>query len=255
MKKGYTYSDIAVYLPTEDSWIAGIMPKEKQFIWAWGYYEIRYVYFPDELAGYNPVWINYEFLNKATVVNNHLKIGNVDVGFLYIDAKYLDFKVLKRLVELANDGLKIIMKQKPQEASAVKNNNYGKLVETLCASKNFLSSIPFFYKPFLECDDVPVHLVRKVKNELYLFFPNPKSYRLKFPLEYGQSLCQDTIKRFITINYNNKRYHMYITFHPYESLLYKLDKDKIEQVDIKFVPKTPVVKKREDDYIAPWLVK
>jgi len=38
--------------------------KEKQFIWAWGYYEMRYIYFPEEVTSYNPSWINYEFLEK-----------------------------------------------------------------------------------------------------------------------------------------------------------------------------------------------
>jgi len=30
MKKGVTHSDVAVYMPTEDSWIAGELPVEKQ---------------------------------------------------------------------------------------------------------------------------------------------------------------------------------------------------------------------------------
>ena len=65
MSQGKTYSDVAVYLPTEDAWIKGIMPKEQQFIWAHEYYEMRYIYFPDEVAGHHPIWINYEFLKKA----------------------------------------------------------------------------------------------------------------------------------------------------------------------------------------------
>jgi hypothetical protein len=52
MKKGVTYSDVAVYLPFEDSWVAGYYPPERQMRWSWGEYELRYVHFPDELAGY-----------------------------------------------------------------------------------------------------------------------------------------------------------------------------------------------------------
>ena len=44
MKKGKTLSEVAVYMPTEDSWIAGELPVDKQFIWAWGAYEQRYTY-------------------------------------------------------------------------------------------------------------------------------------------------------------------------------------------------------------------
>ncbi len=255
MKKGRTYSDIAVYLPTEDSWIAGVMPKEKQFIWAWGYYEMRYVYFPDELAGYNPVWINYEFLQKADVKNNKLYIGGLVTEYLYVDAKYLDYKVVKRLFELVNNGLTIIMKQKPQQPSAIKNVNYYKLVESLFASENVTGSLPKYFIPFITGKDIPIHWVQESRNSLYIFFPNPKSRRLKFPLEYGQSLNNKTFKNDITINYEGKTYKLNLTFEPYQSLLYKIKDSKIEQIDIQFVPKTPIVKKRPEDYVAPWLVK
>jgi hypothetical protein len=253
MKKGHNYSDIAVYLPTEDSWIAGVMPKEKQFIWAWGYYEMRYVYFPDELAGYNPMWINYEFLKKASVRNNRLKIGNVDAEYLYVDAKYLDYKVIKRLIELADDGLKIILKQKPIEIN-LKYNKFSYL-DKLMSSKNILNTLPTNKKPFITGNATPVHWVRKDDDVLYIFFPNPKSRRLKFPMEYGQSLCNETITNEIKINYKGNSYNLTLTFEPYQSLLYKLENGKFEQVDIKFIPKIPIVKKRPDDYIAPWLVK
>ena len=37
MKEGETYSRVAVYLPLEDSWTTGKLPREKQFIWALKY--------------------------------------------------------------------------------------------------------------------------------------------------------------------------------------------------------------------------
>ncbi|MFH1049366.1 MAG: glycosyl hydrolase [bacterium] len=253
MKRGFNFSDIAVYLPTEDAWITGVMPKEKQFIWAWGYYEMRYVYFPNELAGYNPVWINYEFLKKASVTNNHLRIGNVDVEYLYVDAKYLDYKVIKRLIELADDGLKIILKQEPIELN-LKYNKFSYL-NLFLSSKNILHTLPENFTPFISGSETPVHWVRKDNDVMYIFFPNPKSRRLKFPMEYGQSLNTETFKNDITINYDGKSYNLNLTFEPYQSLLYKLENGKFEQIDIKFVPKTPVVKRRTDDYVAPWFVK
>jgi hypothetical protein len=255
MKKGNTYADIAVYLPTEDAWMAGVMPVEKQFIWAWGYYEMRYVYFPDELSAWNPLWINYEFLKKAKVINHQLKIGNVEVHYLYIDAKYMDFKLLKRLVELTNEGLTIILKQKPQEPSAVKNADYTKYVDLLFSSKNVKNALPDNEIPFIKAENIPVHWVQKEGNSLYVFFPNPKSNRLKFPLEYGQSLNDKTEIQDIEINFKGQSYKLSLKFDPYQSLLYKLEKGKADNIDIKFVPKIPVVKKRPDNFEAPWLVK
>ncbi len=256
MKKGHTYSDIAVYLPTEDSWIKGIMPKGEQFIWAWGYYEMRYVYFPEELSGHNPVWINYEFLKKAKVINNKLKIGDVEVSYLYVNAKYLDIRVIERLVELAEDGLKVILKQKPENPSADPTiKDYQLKQDLLTANMNVNKELPKKMIPFLQGEIIPVHWVRKDGDALYIYYPNPKSKRLKFPLEYGQSLNGKNETISVNINYHEKSYSQVLKFEPYQSLLYRLENGKLEQIDIKFVPKTPTVIKRPDGYEAPWLVK
>ena len=43
MKKGKTYSDVAVYIPMEDGWIAGEYPAELQIPSSWSQYELRYI--------------------------------------------------------------------------------------------------------------------------------------------------------------------------------------------------------------------
>jgi hypothetical protein len=255
MTKGSTYSDIAVYLPTEDAWIAGVMPKDKQFIWAWGYYEMRYVYFPEELDGYNPTWINGEFLEKAEVKEGKLTVGNAEYQALYVDAKYLDYKVIKRLAELAEIGVKIIMKQEPKEAGVMSHPDYLYFVELLKKSKNVTSGIPDNLPPFITGDNIPRHWCRKEGETLYVFFPNPKAERLKFPMEYGHSLSSEISKIQITLNYHEKMIDLSLAFEPYQSLLYKIEKGKVEQIDIEFIPKAPIVKTRPTDYLAPWLVR
>ena len=255
MKKGSTYSDIAVYLPSEDMWTAGVMPKEKQFIWAWGYYEMRYVYFPDELNGYNPTWINGEFLEKAQLNNGVLKVGNAQYKALYINVKYLDYKVLKHLTRLAESGLKIILKNEPKEPGAVLHPDYSLLVEKLKKLKNVTSAIPQNLTPFISGSKTIRHWCRKDSETLYIFFPNPNADRIKFPMGYGQSLETETKHAQVNLNFGTKNYELDLTFEPYQSLLYKIENGKIEKIDIGFVPKTPVVKARPVDYIAPWLLK
>ncbi|OGU60647.1 MAG: hypothetical protein A2X64_07930 [Ignavibacteria bacterium GWF2_33_9] len=255
MRRGKTYSDIAVYLPTEDAWTAGVMPKDKQFIWAWGYYEMRYVYFPDELAGYSPTWINGEFLDKAKVTLGVMQIGDASYKALYVNSEYLDYKVLKRLNDLARKGLQIILKKDPKQPGAVSRKDYADLVVKLKKSKHVISDLPEDIAPFITGDIIPNHWCRKEGKTLYAFFPNPKSNRLKFPMEYGQSLETETKTRKINIKYEGKDYDLTLEFKPYQSLLYKIENGKIEQIDITFVPETPIVKKRPADYVAPWLVK
>jgi hypothetical protein len=255
MKKGYTYSDIAVYLPTEDAWCAGIMPKEKQFIWSWGYYEMRYVYFPEELDGCNPTWINGEFLDKATVEDGLLKVGNAKYKALYVNTRYLDYKVLTRIEDLAESGLKIIMKNKTEEPGTIVHADYNKVIELLTESKNVSTAVPASLRPFITGNKIPRHWCRKEDNTLYIFFPNPKSDRIKFPLEYGQSLNSATYKTTVAINFQGKVTNLNLTFEPYQSLLYKIENGKAEYIDINYIPPTPVVKNRLKDYKAPWLVR
>jgi hypothetical protein len=254
MKKGSTYSDIAVYLPTEDAWTAGRMPVEKQFIWAWGYYEMRYVYFPPELEGFNPVWINGEFLEKASVNDGNLIAGNARCKALYIDAEYLDYKVVKRLADLAKDGLQIILKRDPREPGTYASPDYHGLIETIKRSENVSDHMSGNLTPFISGEKIPSHWCRKEGDDLYVFFPNPKARRLKFPLEYGQSLCEENDTMAVTINYNGKEYEVSLVFKPYQSLLYKIDKNNISNIDISFIPSKPSVKQRAPGYKAPWLV-
>lgn len=255
MKKGSTYSDIAVYLPTEDAWTAGVMPKEKQLIWTWGYYEMRYVYFPEELDGYNPTWINREFLEKSSFANGILKVGNANYKALYIKAEYLDYKAIKRILKLGEAGLTIILKNDPKEPGAVSHPDYSNLVGQLKKLKNVTTEIPKNLSPFITGSKAPRHWCRIDDESLYIFFPNPKADRLKFPLEFGQALETENKTLNVKLNYAKKIYNLELVFEPYQSLMYKIEHEKIEKINIEFIPKAPIVQKRPDNYVAPWLVK
>ena len=254
MSRGHTYSDVAVYLPTEDAWMAGVMPAEKQFKWAWGYYEMRYVYFPAELDGYNPTWINREFLEKSTYEDGILKVGDARYKALYVDAGHLDYAALKRICELGLQGLTIILKKDPQEPGKIKHADYQDLLMRLKVSKNVFSSVPQDLQPFIKGDTIPGHWCRIEDKTLYIFFPNPKAKRIKFPMEYGQSFNTEAISMQTDVYYLGIKYHLKLTFKPHQALLYRIDQGKLENIDIEFVPKEPVRKERPADYKAPWLV-
>ena len=255
MCKGATHSDIAVYLPLEDAWCKGVMPKEKQFIWAWGYYEMRYVYFPEELTGFRPTWINLAFLEKASVVKGSLKAGYAEYKALYVDAEYLDYRVVRKLLELSRDGLRIIVKKNPKEPGACIHPDYTSLVQQLMNSENVSAFIPDDIEPFVKGSELPPFWCRTDGNSLYIFFASPTADKLKFPIEYGQSLDEETEKIQATISFKGRNYTLELIFEPYQSLLYKIKGNKVEKIDISFIPKRPEVKLRPSGYEAPWLVK
>ena len=255
MKKGNTYSDVAVYLPTEDAWIKGEMPKDKQFIWAWGFYEMRYVYFPEELKGHHPIWINQEFLEKAVVENGKLKVGNASFNSLYMDAKYLDLETLKVVYKIAETGFPVVLKMQPQEAGFNKNAEFREILNKLSGMSNIKEEFHSTSKPLIEGESIPPYWCREENGNLYMFFANPKSAGLKFPIEYGQSFTEKDSLINITINYLENSYEVKLHFKPYKSLIYKIENGKLEEINFDFIPKTPKVIERPDGYQAPWLVE
>jgi hypothetical protein len=255
MKQGRSYSDVAVYLPTEDAWIKGILPKDKQFIWAWGYYEMRYTYFPAEVAGHHPIWINQEFLTKGVFESGVFRVGDARFRSLYIDVEFLDYEVLRRIRTLAEQGLSITLKRPPREAGTIKHGDWGVLLNTI----NGLSNVSAEFSPkrpaLIEGTDIPTYWARMTDEALYIFFAHPRTEKLTFPLAYGHSFTDATMELPVIVNYEGERHATVLQFEPYSSLLYKIEKGTMTRLDIDYVPKTPVIKARSSGYEAPWLVR
>jgi len=248
LKQGVPVSKVAVYLPTEDSWIAGELPAEKQLIWAWGEYEQRTTYLPKELKSWHPLWINGEFLQKAIFLDGQLKVGDLNFSAFYSDVRYMDINSLSRLVDLALAGLPVCLKRLPEEPGFHPSNTvYKKLLDRLTQLKNVKSS-------WQEMDQIPPLVTgtdrtdfwcRETKDGLSLFFANPLAQGLTFPLGYGQSLNNKTVILPIKINYRGKTISYALQFHPYESILLKVDTSgRVSREEISFLPKTPVFKPR-----------
>jgi hypothetical protein len=216
---------------------------------------MRYVYFPYELEKYNPTWINGEFLQKAIVEKGSLVVGDARYKALYLDAEYVSYSSLQRIAELAGEGLPVIIKKIPKEPGTIKHPEYPELLEKMSKSKRISSGITGSLTPFISSNSVPKHWCRIDGDSLYIFFPNPESDWLKFPLEYGQSFSTDTIQKKVTIQYLGKQISLDLRFEPYQSLLFKIVSGEAQEIDISFIPKTPVVRSRPVGYKAPWLVE
>ena len=248
LKKGVTYSDVAVYLPTEDTWIAGDLPLEKQMKWAWGAYEQRYTYLPEELKGWRPLWINGDFLKKANYKDGRLTIGDLSFSSVYVDVKYMDIEALERIAELAGKGFTVCMKQIPAEPGLNESKiNYQALLNKLGKMKNVKSSWSQMAKsaPLISGTEKFDYWCRSSEKGLTIFFANPRAQHLTFPLEYGQSLNSKKETYPIEINYKGKKIPVTLEFNPYQSLLLNIDKaNRISFIDISFIPKTPVYQLR-----------
>jgi len=245
MKRGKTFSEVAVYLPVEDSWEAGMMKlPDPQQPWAWGEYEMRRTLPPAELRGYNPVWISGNFLGNASVKDNKLVCGDEAFTVLYVDATYIDLDALKTIVNFAGKGLQICLRQIPRQPGKNKSPEFDHLLAQLSGMKNVSREFPgrTGIRPLVKGDSLPDFWCRKEGDEYYFFIANPRAMNLHLPLSYGQALCSETAGRDLEFNVNGRELKFRVEFRPSQSVLLKIGKKgDPEYLDIFYDPPVPMM--------------
>lgn len=249
MQKGKTYSDLAVYIPYEDGVMKGPYPPERQRVWVWGEYEMRYIYPPEETRGYQPLWINRNFLKKASFTNNRLQVGDAFFSAVYVDVQFMDDEALRRLTALAEQGLPVCLKRNPQEPGKNKSTDYNDVLMSLLALPNVSQDLTEVIKspPLISGDIIPEYWCRiESDGTHYLFLAQPASTDLQYPIYSGQSLSSSSEFRNLQIYANQKLSELKIEFKPYQSVILKISPNgKIEYPDISFIPRDPVVRPKE----------
>lgn len=249
LQTGKTYSDVAVYIPHEDGIMKGAYPPERQRVWVWGEYELRYIDPPKELEGYHPLWINKHFLQKANFKNGKLEVGDASFSLLYIDVQFMDNQSLDRILELAKSGLPVCIKNLPSEPSKIKDKSYQKKLKELLALPQVKQQFDEAKKnpPILEADSLPNYWCRvDQKGNAYIFLAQWKSKNITYPIYSGQSYSNKNLSLPLTINYNGNQSKIDVLFEPYQSVMIKVSPaGKIKLLDISFRPKDPVVRPRE----------
>lgn len=245
MRKGQTYSELAVYVPFEDKIMAGAYPKERQRVWVWGQYEMRYIWPPDEAEGYHPLWINRSFLEQAKWEKGRLRVGEQAFKGLWVDVQYMDMRSLKAILKLAKAGMPVCLKQGVIQPNHIKDDSYRQLVVELQGLPNVSGEFEEVITdpPLFTGTKLPEYWCREVQDTLYCFFAQPPTREVKYPMTSGQGFSNNSSFRQIQVNYKGKEFPLTLRFEPYQSLMFKIFPDgTYEQVDISFVPQKPVVK-------------
>ena len=246
MRKGRNYSDIAVYMPTEDAWMGGAYPdsvrKVKAFFW--GQYEMRFINTPQALKGYQPVWVNGEIIRDITYLlqttdKHDRRRGRMpDFKGLYVDVEYMDINALFEVLHLAQEGLPVCMVRDPKEPGKVKHDKYAKVVEKIRELPNVSKDISIFdAKPLIDGENLPDFWCREECGTYYVFFANPMTQTISYPLPYCYAFTDKGAVRHITVNHHGKSEPYTLRFEPMQSLLLKISKRGIKQIDLGFVPK------------------
>ncbi len=237
LKHSEPVTNVAVYLPLEDAWIAQELPEEKQMKWSWGEYELRYVHFPDYTKKYNPIWINEKFIKKGKIKEGKLIAGNANIDILVIKSEYLDIKTLKTINEKAEEGLKIFFEKRPKQAGKFKSKQFIELLNEIFKRDNVYEEFENAVDnlPFITGEELPEFIIRKSGDDYYIFFAHPFASNLTLPVEYGFSETDKNIEKEVTINTNGVSQNLLLVFEPYQSVIVKINKNnEIQLKEIQF---------------------
>jgi hypothetical protein len=247
LSRGETYTDVAVYLPLEDAWIAGEYPPELQQKWSWGAYELRTVRPPAELVGHHPLWVTQRFLRDAVWRDGVLRCGETEFSSLYVDVEHLDGEALDTILALARQGLPVTLKRDPLEPGRVPSGDYGRRLTALKSlpgvSRTFRAETT--RGPLVErvqdgagsAGRLPDYWCRRQGSVHYLFFANPLAQDLTLPLERGRSLDDRHHLRRVRIRVPGWSGVVPLDFAPRQSILLRVEPGRgAERVDIAYDP-------------------
>ena len=241
MRRGKTYTDVAVYLPLEDAWIEGEYPEELQMKWSWGAYEMRYVRPAPVLHGRHPMWVTGAFLHDATFNNGRLYCGDADFSSLYVDVRHLDGRSLDAICRLAQDGLPVVVVQTPREPGHLSSADYDQRLEALLRLPNVVSEFDALElgPALIQGEDLPEYWCRQDGDELIIFLAHPDDRALTLPLEYEGSMNSSPSTRRVTISAFAARHEIDLTFGSNESLLLHVGPDGVKQTRCALVLSGP----------------
>ena len=240
MRRGHNYSDMAVYMPLEDSWMHVFYPDKvrEQMKWVWGQYEMRFIDTPREFKGIQPLWVNEHFLSQARYADGRLHCGQADFRSLYVGVEYMELGALRHILRLAREGLPVYMATQPKEPGRVKHPaDYAAAMQELLALDNVgTHAAVITHKPLLEGDSLPDFWCRQEGDTYYIFVANPMTQTISYPLDYCHAFTDQGSQRAVTVHHHGKSEPYTLRFRPQESLLLRVTPDGITLIDLGFTP-------------------
>ena len=240
MRKGKPFSDMAVYMPLEDSWMKVFYPDSvrEKMKWVWGQYEMRYIDTPERFKGMQPMWVNKHFLAKAQFKNGRLHCGQMDFAALCVDVEYMELASLRIITALAKQGLPVYVAREPKEPGRNKHpEQYAATLKELLAQPN-VGNTPDVVKtkPLLEGDNLPDFWTRREGDTYYIFVANPLTQTITYPLTYCYAFTDRGSDRRITVNHHGKSETLNLHFNPCQSLILKVTPAGVEQINLNYTP-------------------
>jgi hypothetical protein len=242
MQSGQTVSELAVYLPNEDMWMLDRMPRELRTPGAVCWWEMRHVVVPVETRPFQPLWVSAAMLARGAMRERRLVIGSQSFAALYLAVEWLDADGLVEIERLVAAGLKLVLKRWPRQPGHQPCADYERRLDSLAGSPTAVVTLrEAGLRPIVVGENLPPYWARRTGTDTDFFFAHPKAAEVRYPMPYGFSKCDDTLRRRVTLHSPMTSADVELIFAPYQSLVVRLsDQGEITPIDCRYQPPTPL---------------
>lgn len=200
MRRGRPATDIGVYLPIEDRWMADTLPEELRRPSAQYEWEHHYDRLPAVLNGYQPTWISGFMLEEAASAAGTAKltIGNNQFDALVLfGVHYISVRGALALIRLCEHGVPVLTTNLPQIVGGRTSDppreeleaNLYRVLREPYDEEAILLKLAKTRPPYVLHDGSSTPLVRirvEPQRNTYLLAP-PEAADISYPLHYRQS--------------------------------------------------------------------
>jgi hypothetical protein len=177
-------------------------------------------------------------------------MGDAAFSILYIDVEYMDRRALRRVLELAKEGLPVCLKGAPMEPGYIKSGDYTELLNQLKSLDNVSNDLSEVvdHPAFITGERIPAYWCRvELDGTHYVFLAQKGSKDLTYPVYCGQSFMDQSDFMELTLNLNGVSITRNFEFKPYQSLMLRISPEgSLDSVDITYEPNDPVIRPREE---------
>ncbi len=92
-------------------------------------------------------------------------------------------------------------------------------------------------KPLVEGTDIPDFWCREDGGKMYIFFANPMTSTVSYPMEYANAFNDKGSLRKVTINHHGRSDIVDLKFNPMESVLIEASAKGVKQIPLAYIPK------------------
>jgi hypothetical protein len=237
MRKGRTFSRLAVYLPWEDNLMRDRLPRELRSPAAQFYWEMRHERVPLETERFHPLWVSGAILKEADWDGTRLRAGAAFFEALYVDCQWLDQETLQSILRLASAGLPIVLPTLPRRpgraTGLVGPGKFEAMLDRLVSLPSVVSRLDDLgLTPLLQGRDLPNFWARQWDDDMIIFLAHPGTREVVYPMTLGQADMLKPAKRTLTLHSHGRKRTIRLSFPPNRSILLHATSKQVRKVPL-----------------------